>query len=211
VTSNAPPPPVGRVSNVRSEPAAEQNVDVVLGVDPGLTRCGVAIVGGGVTPELRHAAVIRTPSDIPLEQRLLALDEALRDVIARHAPTVMAIERILFNANARTAMATAQAAGVALLAAARAGLPAQLWSPTAVKLAVAGHGGAAKDAVARMVAAQLGLAAPPRPADAADAAAVALCHLASAGAPRAAGTATWDEVIDSRGLVVRGGTGGTSR
>lgn len=184
---------------------------IVLGIDPGLTRCGVAIVTGGATPRLRHAAVIRTPTDTPLEQRLLALDDELRDVIARCQPTVVAMERVLFNANVRTAMATGQAAGVALLAAARAGLTAHCYSPTGVKLAVAGHGGASKDAVSRMVAAQLGLDAPPRPADAADAAAVALCHLASAGAPTAGGPASWDEVIESRGLVVRGGTRGAKR
>ena len=187
------------------------DVDVVLGIDPGLTRCGVAIVAGVRAPQLRHAGVIRTSSDDPIEQRLLALDDAVRELIDTHRPHVVATERVVFNANARTAMPTGQAAGVAMVAAARAGLPVHQYTATAVKLAVAGHGGADKEAVGRMVAAQLGLAEAPRPADAADAAAVALCHLASAAMPGAVSAATWEDVVADRGLVVKGGTGGGPR
>jgi crossover junction endodeoxyribonuclease RuvC len=179
----------------------------VLGIDPGLTRCGLAVLAGGPSPSLVYASAIRTDSGAPLAERLLAIDEGLREAIEAHRPTVVATEQVLFNANARTAMATAQAAGVAMAAAARCGLAVHRYSPTAVKLAVAGHGGASKDAVSRMVAAQLGLSTPPRPADAADAAAVALCHLASLGTPAAAGPATWDDLVEARGLPVKGGTG----
>ncbi|MDX1511928.1 MAG: crossover junction endodeoxyribonuclease RuvC [Nitriliruptorales bacterium] len=186
-------------------------MEVVLGIDPGLTRCGVAIVAGSRDPQLRHAGVIRTSSDDPIEARLLALDDALRDLIAVHEPTVAAAERVVFNANARTAMPTGQAAGVAMLAAARAGLRVHQYTATAVKLAVAGHGGADKDAVGRMVVAQLGLSAVPRPADAADAVAVALCHLARAVIPGAGPSGSWEDVVVDRGLVVKGGTGGGLR
>ena len=186
-------------------------MDVVLGIDPGLTRCGVAVVAGAHDPQLRHASVIRTSSDDPIETRLLALDDALRALIDRHRPTVAATERVVFNANARTAMPTGQAAGVAMVAAARAGLRVHQYTATAVKLAVAGHGGADKEAVGRMVAAQLRLPDVPKPADAADAAAVALCHLANAALPTAAGGTSWEDVVADRGLVVRGGTGGGDR
>lgn len=183
---------------------------IVLGIDPGLTRCGLAVVAGGPSPSLVHASALRTEAGAPLAERLLAIDDGLREAIREYQPTVVATERVLFNANARTAMATAQAAGVALVAAARAGLSVHRYSPTAVKLAVAGHGGASKDAVSRMVAAQLGLDSPPRPADAADAAAVALCHLASLGTPASAGPASWDDLVAARGLTVKGGTGAGS-
>lgn len=182
-------------------------MDVVLGIDPGLTRCGVAVVVAASPPRLLHAGVVRTSADAPIEQRLFGIDRGIHDVITRYEPTVVAVERVLFNANAQSAMATGQAAGVALLSAARAGLSVHRYAPTAVKLAVAGHGGADKDAVARMVAAQLGLVEPPSPADAADAAAVALCHIASSTTP-AVGPASWEDVIRTRGLVVRGGTSG---
>lgn len=153
----------------------------VLGIDPGLTRCGFGVVAGPpASPEVVDVQVLRTGADEPLAQRLQAVYTGLGAAIESHRPTVVAVEQVLFSKNVRTAMVTGQAMGVALLAAAEAGLPVATYAPTQVKLTVAGHGGASKDGVARMVAAQLGLAEGPSPADAADALAVALCHLASA-------------------------------
>ena len=152
---------------------------VVLGVDPGLTRCGLGVVTGpSHRARARHLGCVRTDAGLPLEQRLLAVHAGIRAVIEEHRPDAVAVERVLFSNNVRTAMATGQAAGVALLAAAEAGLPVTSYSPSDVKLTVAGAGDADKAAVARLVTAQLGLAAPPRPADVADALAVALTHLA---------------------------------
>jgi crossover junction endodeoxyribonuclease RuvC len=152
---------------------------VVLGVDPGLTRCGLGIVAGPTArPRLVAQDCIRTDPALPLERRLLALHDAIGAAIAAHRPDAVAVERVLFSTNVRTAMATGQAAGVALLAAAAAGVPVTAYSPTDVKRTVAGSGTADKAAVARLVGAQLSLAAPPRPADVADALAVALTHLA---------------------------------
>lgn len=153
----------------------------VLGVDPGLTRCGLGVVTGPASsPALVHHGCLTTSPDTPLEQRLLALSEGIEDAVAAHRPDAVAVERVLFSANTRTAMATGQAAGVALLAAARAGTPVHAYSPNEVKLTVAGDGAADKGAVGRLVAAQLRLARAPRPADVADALAVALTHLARA-------------------------------
>jgi crossover junction endodeoxyribonuclease RuvC len=166
----------------------------VLGVDPGLTRCGLGVVAGpSASPSVVHQECVRTSPDTPLEQRLLALSEAIEEAVACHRPDAVAVERVLFSANVRTAMATGQAAGVALLAAARAGAPVHAYSPNEVKLTVAGDGGADKDAVGRLVAAQLRLRAVPRPADVADALAVALTHLARdrvAGLARETGAGT---------------------
>lgn len=159
----------------------------MLGVDPGLTRCGVGVVDGPVSrPSLVAHACLKTSPDDPLEQRLLAVHEGLRALIEEHRPDVVAVERVLFGVNVRTAMATGQAAGVALLAAAMAGLSVAGYSPNDVKLSVTGDGGADKDAVARMVVAQLRLDAPPRPVDVTDALGVALTHLARAAVPAAA-------------------------
>ncbi len=154
---------------------------VVLGVDPGLTRCGLGVLTGpSARPRLLAVECVRTSSSQPTEQRLLRVHDALLEGIHRYQPVAVAVERVLFSGNARTAMATGQAAGAALLAAARAGLPVTAYSPNEVKLTVTGSGAADKDAVARLVAAQLCLTAPPAPADVADALAVALTHLARA-------------------------------
>jgi crossover junction endodeoxyribonuclease RuvC len=194
---------------------------VVLGIDPGLTRCGLGVVvGPAARPELRAGECVRTDPALPLERRLLALHDAIRAAIAMHRPDAVAVERVLFSTNVRTAMATGQAAGVALLAAAGAGLPVEAYSPTDVKLTVAGSGTADKAAVGRLVAAQLRLDAPPTPADVADALAVALTHLArsrlAAAAARtgasdalaaaqraasAAGRGGWETVLADRGIV----------
>ncbi|MEX2548774.1 MAG: crossover junction endodeoxyribonuclease RuvC [Nitriliruptoraceae bacterium] len=152
---------------------------VVLGVDPGLTRCGLGVVvGPSHQAHARHLGCIRTNASLPLEERLLAVHDGVRAVIEEYRPDAVAVERVLFSNNVRTAMATGQAAGVALLAAAEAGIPVTSYSPSDVKLTVAGAGNADKAAVARLVTAQLRLATTPRPADVADALAVALTHLA---------------------------------
>lgn len=171
----------------------------VLGVDPGLTRCGLAILAGPPSaPRVVATELVSTAADVPIEQRLAHLHDAVCAIIGAHAPTAVAVERVLFSRNVRTAMATGQAAGVVLLAAAQAGLPVWSYSPNDVKLTVTGDGAADKDGVARMVALQLGLSEIPTPADVADALAVALTHLggarlaAATGAPVASGTAGRD-------------------
>lgn len=151
----------------------------VLGVDPGLTRCGIGVLAGPASrPTLVDARCVRTDRDLPIERRLLVLHDAIVDAVETHRPDTVAVERVLFSANVRTAMATGQAAGIALLAAARAGVPVHAYSPSEVKLTVTGSGTADKAAVGRLVAAQLGVAAIDGPADVADALAVALTHLA---------------------------------
>lgn len=153
----------------------------ILGIDPGLTRCGLGVVEGPAgRPTFVSGEVFSTAADDPVDQRLHRLHRAVTGAIGAHRPQQVAVERVLFSRNVRTAMATGQAAGVCLLAAAEAGLPVVSYTPTEVKLAVAGHGGADKDAVARMVGAQLRLPEAPRPADLADALAIALCHLGRA-------------------------------
>lgn len=192
---------------------------VVLGVDPGLTRCGLGVVSGPPgRPVHRHHDCVRTSPDLPLEQRLAALHDGVAAAIARHRPVLVAIERVLFSKNVRTAMATGHAAGVAMLAAAQAGLPVVQLTPTDVKASIAGDGGADKDGVARMVVAQLALDATPRPADAADALAVALAALVrmrttapaiartSGAAAPAAAASSWEQLVADRGLTVAGGT-----
>ena len=156
----------------------------VLGVDPGLSRCGVGVVDGpAANPTTVRVGVIRTPPDVPTAQRLAALHDELTRLIVAAAPDAVAVERVFFNANVRTAMGVGQAAGVVLLAAAQAGVVLCEYTPTQVKAAVAGHGAADKAQVGYMVRALLHLADTPRPPDAADALALALCHLQRAGAP----------------------------
>ena len=197
----------------------------VLGIDPGLTRCGIGLVRGPASrPELVVHDCVRTTPDLPLEQRLLVVHEAVVAAIEAHRPRAVAVEQVLFSVNVRTAMATGQAAGAALLAAARTGVEVHAYSPTDVKLTVAGAGDADKDAVGRLVAAQLRLDEPPRPADVADALAVALTHLARSrldgvadGTPTAAALAAarrasaagarggWEAVLSARGYDTGGG------
>jgi crossover junction endodeoxyribonuclease RuvC len=151
----------------------------VLGVDPGLTRCGLAAVDGrpGRRAELVAVDVIRTPSAADIAARLLGVGEAVEGWIEQLGPDVVAVERVFSQRNVRTVMGTAQAAGVAVLAAARAGVPVALHTPSEVKAAVTGSGRAGKDQVAAMVTRILGLPAAPSPADASDALALAICHL----------------------------------
>lgn len=151
----------------------------VLGVDPGLTRCGVGVVDGrpGRPPVLVDVGVIMTPADLELPQRLLRIEAELTEWVGQHRPDVVAIERVFADHNVISVMGTAQAAGLAMLVAAKAGIPVSLHTPTEVKAAITGSGRADKAQVASMVARILKLDAPPRPADAADAAALAICHL----------------------------------
>jgi crossover junction endodeoxyribonuclease RuvC len=154
----------------------------VLGVDPGLTRCGLGVVDGGGAlggREVRFVAVdvVRTPTDAPLATRLLGVGDEVERWIAVHRPDVVAVERVFSQHNVRTVMGTAQAAAVAMLVATRRGLPVALHTPSEVKAAISGNGRADKAQVAAMVTRVLRLEAAPRPADASDALALAICHV----------------------------------
>jgi crossover junction endodeoxyribonuclease RuvC len=151
----------------------------VLGVDPGLTRCGVGIVEGeiGKTISLVEVGVILTPSESPLEQRLLDLDQQLSEWVNLWKPDVVAVERVFSQHNVRTVMGTGQAAGIALLIAAKAGIPVMMHTPSEVKASVTGSGRANKAQVATMVQNILRLESIPKPVDATDALALAICHI----------------------------------
>ncbi|WP_309064287.1 crossover junction endodeoxyribonuclease RuvC [Microbacterium sp.] len=162
----------------------------VLGIDPGLTRCGVGIVDvdRARRATLVHVGVVRTPADADISVRLARVAAGIREAIAEHRPHAVAVERVFAQHNVQTVMGTAQASGVALLIAAEAGLPAATHTPSEVKAAVTGYGSADKRQVQSMIARILRLDAPPQPADAADALAIALCHAwrgGSAAAPQA--------------------------
>ena len=150
----------------------------VLGVDPGLTRCGLGVVDGVPgRAALVAVGVARTSAQAPLGERLVALEVVVETWLDEHRPDAVAVERVFAQANVRTVMGTAQAGAVAVVCAARRGLPVALHTPSEVKAAVTGSGRADKDQVGLMVARLLRLSGPPRPADAADALALALCHL----------------------------------
>ena len=151
----------------------------VLGVDPGLTRCGVGVVEGepGRTCRLVAVEVVQTDPSDDLAGRLLALDTALTRLVAAYAPDEVAVERVFSQHNVRTVMGTAQASAVAVLAGARAGRPVRTYTPSEVKAAVTGSGQADKTQVTTMVTRLLKLSDRPRPADAADALALAICHV----------------------------------
>jgi crossover junction endodeoxyribonuclease RuvC len=160
----------------------------VLGVDPGLTRCGLGVVDGEAGRPLRlvDSEVVHTAASAPIGQRLLAVEAAVQRVLEEHQPTAVAVERVFSQHNVRTVMGTAQAAAMSIAAAARAGRPVALHTPSEVKAAVTGSGRAGKDQVAAMVARLLRLERPP-PADASDALALAICHIwRSAAADRLA-------------------------
>jgi len=150
----------------------------VLGVDPGLTRCGLGVVDGAGGRRVRCVAVdvVRTPADTPLPERLLAVGAEVERWIERHRPDVVAVERVFSQHNVRTVMGTAQVSGVVALLAAKAGLPVAFHTPSEVKAAVTGEGRAGKQQVTTMVTRLLALEEAPRPADAADALALAICH-----------------------------------
>lgn len=150
----------------------------VLGVDPGLTRCGVGLID--VDHQRRHrfvaVDVLRTSTTADPAARLYDLERQLDRLLDDMRPDVVAVERVFSQVNVRTAMGTAQASAVALLCAVRRGLPTHTYTPTEVKAAVTGYGRADKSQVTAMVTRILNLSEPPRPADAADALALSLCH-----------------------------------
>ncbi|MDH7486531.1 MAG: crossover junction endodeoxyribonuclease RuvC [Anaerolineae bacterium] len=164
---------------------------LVLGVDPGTAITGYGLVredDGELT--LAACGVITTSADLPLAERLAIIYRRLSELIAEHRPQAVAVEQLFFSRNVRTALAVGQARGVALLAAAHAGLPVAEYTPLQVKQAVVGYGQADKAQVQEMVRVVLRLDAVPQPDDAADAVAVAVCHLHSA---------RWFDVLAARG------------
>lgn len=150
----------------------------VLGIDPGLTRCGIGIVDsiGPQKLEMVGVGVIKTDPDAALELRLLELEKEIQIWIKKFKPDVIAVERVFSHLNVKTAMSTGQAAGVALLLAAKAGIPVVMHTPSEVKAAVTGSGRADKKQVANMVKRLLKLKEIPKPVDSTDALALAICH-----------------------------------
>lgn len=171
----------------------------VLGVDPGLTRCGVGVVEGvpgRPCTMIAYYVVYTDPAD-DLALRLLHLDRSLNELVTEHRPDAVAVERVFSQHNVRTVMGTAQASGIAVLAGARAGLPVQTYTPSEVKAAVTGSGQADKAQMTAMVTRLLRLDAPPKPADAADALALAICHVWRGG--------TRSKLAEAADRVRRGG------
>jgi crossover junction endodeoxyribonuclease RuvC len=156
----------------------------VLGVDPGLTRCGLGVVEGspGTALRLVDGGVIRTEAGSGIAERLLALEVGIERWLSEQRPDAVAVERVFSQHNVRTVMGTAQAGAVAIVCAARHGLPVATYTPSEVKAAVTGSGRADKAQVTAMVTRLLRMADPPRPADAADALALAICHVWRGGA-----------------------------
>lgn len=149
-----------------------------MGIDPGLTRCGVGVIGQKNARELSliDVGVILTPVNDPLEQRLLGIEREIEAWIERTSPDVIAVERVFAQHNVRTVMGTGQAAGIALLIAARRGIPVAMHTPSEVKAAVTGSGRAGKVQVAEMVKRILNLEVIPKPVDATDSLALAITH-----------------------------------
>ncbi len=149
-----------------------------MGVDPGLTRCGLSVVESGRGRQIvaLDVDVVRTPADESLPNRLLMISEHVEHWLDTHHPEVIAVERVFSQQNVSTVMGTAQAGGVIALAAAKRGIAVHFHTPSEVKAAVTGNGGAGKAQVTAMVTRILGLQAKPTPADAADALALAICH-----------------------------------
>ena len=156
----------------------------VLGIDPGLTRCGLGLVEGTVGRPLTMVAVtvLRTSADTPIAERLVAIECGIEAWLDEHRPDAVAVERVFARSDVSTVMGTAQASGIAMVAAARRKLPVALHTPSEVKAAVSGNGRADKQQVGAMVARILRLDAVPRPADAADALALAITHIWRGGA-----------------------------
>jgi crossover junction endodeoxyribonuclease RuvC len=169
----------------------------VLGIDPGLTRCGLGVVDGvpGRPPGLVAVGVIRTVAGDEVSARLLTIEEEIERWLTEYRPDTVAVERVFSQHNVRTVMGTAQAGAVAIVCAARRGLPVALHTPSEVKAAVTGNGRAGKEQVTTMVMRLLRMPDRPRPADAADALALAICHL-------------WrDTATQRRAAVARSGLG----
>jgi len=183
---------VGAVTLYAPSPPAR-----VLGIDPGLTRCGLGVVDGvpGRPPGLVAVGVIRTVAGDDISARLLAIEEEIERWLTEYRPDTVAVERVFSQRNVRTVMGTAQAGAVAIVCAARRGLPVALHTPSEVKAAVTGNGRAGKEQVTTMVMRLLRMPDRPRPADAADALALAICHL-------------WrDTATQRRAAVARSGLG----
>jgi crossover junction endodeoxyribonuclease RuvC len=151
----------------------------VLGIDPGLTRCGLGVVEGSVGRPLHMVAVgvVRTPPELAVALRLVAIEAEIDRWLDAHQPDAVAVERVFSQHNVKTVMGTAQASGVAMVAAARRGIPVALHTPSEVKAAVSGSGRADKAQVGIMVTRLLRLTEMPKPADAADSLALAICHI----------------------------------
>jgi crossover junction endodeoxyribonuclease RuvC len=167
----------------------------VMGIDPGLSRCGYGVVqrvpgAGRAGLRALSAGVITTPPEDDLAPRLAALGAELKALLAEFTPAVVVVERVLFQANARTAMAVGQASGMALAAAAERGASVVQYSPNEVKLAITGYGAATKAQMQTMVQQLLELPSIPKPPDVADALALAICHLVRAPFAAAVGVAT---------------------
>ena len=166
---------------VPSDPTTTKNaVHRVLGIDPGLTRCGYAVIDaqGPQSVSAVSLGVLRTPPTMPLPERLASLLSDISDLLREFEPQTVVVEQLFFQVNVRTAMSVGQASGLALALASAAGCTVVQYTPNQVKETVTGWGGADKLQVQRMVQVRLGLKSLPQPADAADAAALALCHLA---------------------------------
>ena len=179
----------------------------VLGVDPGLTRCGVGVVDGtpGRAPTLVRVGVIRTPASDDVATRLLAIETEIESWLDTCQPDAVAVERVFSQQNVRTVMGTAQAGAIAIAAAARRGLPVALHTPSEVKAAVTGNGRAGKEQVTAMVTRLLRITDPPRPADAADALALAICHLWRGAAPMSTGLRPKPAAAQANWAAARGG------
>jgi crossover junction endodeoxyribonuclease RuvC len=156
----------------------------VLGIDPGLTRCGLGVVDGAVGKRLTlvDVGVVRTAAHLPIEERLRLIGAGIEEWLDATHPDAVAVERVFSQHNVKTVMGTAQASGVALLVAARRGLPVALHTPSEVKASVTGSGRADKAQVGAMVTRLLRLSEVPKPADAADSLALAICHIWRGGA-----------------------------
>ena len=156
----------------------------VLGIDPGLTRCGMGVVEGQVGRPLTlvDVNVLRTSADLPVAQRLVTIEKGVDAWLDEFNPDAVAVERVFARSDVSTVMGTAQASGIALVCAARRGIPVALHTPSEVKAAVSGSGRADKAQVGAMVTRILRLDAPPKPADAADSLALAICHIWRGGA-----------------------------
>lgn len=176
---------IPRLSGERAIPVEERATRLpsmagtrVMGVDPGLTRCGLSVVQAGNGRSVYPVAVgvIRTPSEQPLAERLLMLHEEVESWIEEYRPDVVALERVFERSNVSTVMNTAHASGVLMLAAARHSLDVHMYTPSEVKKAVTGNGRADKAQMTAMITRILGLSEAPKPADAADALALAVSH-----------------------------------
>ena len=165
-------------------------MQVVIGIDPGAANLGFGVVRvSGNRMVALDGGVVETAAGTPIERRLERIHLELSELIAWHEPRALAIEEVFFGKNAQTAMSVGQASGVAMLAAAQAGVECFAYTPQAIKMAVCGSGAAGKEQVQRMVGTLLGLPEPPTPDHAADALAVAICHGGGAGRREAAALA----------------------